>query len=75
MTSRSIRAFSDTIHICNECAQPAFKGEFGPEHFQEQWDGVHCPMFPLAGDLVTVSWDALSLGELKAKYPDTYPHL
>ncbi|MEU1673388.1 hypothetical protein ABZ752_15325 [Streptomyces roseifaciens] len=75
MASQSIRTFSDTIRICSECAQPAFVGEFGPEHFKEQWDGVYCPRFPMAGDLVAISWDAMSLSDLKEQYPDTYPHL
>jgi hypothetical protein len=69
----SIRNYSGKIYICGTCGQPAFVGEYGPQHFHEQWDGVYCPQHPMAGALLTVAWDDMSLDDVKRKYPDTYP--
>jgi hypothetical protein len=71
----SIRTYTGTIYLCKTCGQPCRQGPDGPEHFKEQWDGVFCPMFPLAGDRLEVEWDTSSLDDLKDSYPDTYPHL
>ncbi|MET7795695.1 hypothetical protein [Streptomyces decoyicus] len=72
----SIRTYDGKIYLCKTCGQPAFNGkELGLEHFMEQWDGVFCPWFPLAGDRLEVEWDEMSLGDLKESYPDTYPYL
>lgn len=69
----SIRTHEGQIFLCGSCGQPAFDGEQGAEHFLEQWDGVHCPWFPLAGSRIAIQWDAASLRDLRAQYPDTYP--
>jgi len=60
--------------VCASCGQPAYDGEYGPTHFMDQWDGVFCSWFPLAGALVTVNWHPRSLAEWKAGYPCSYPH-
>jgi len=69
----SIRDYAGEIFLCGSCAQPAFAGENGDEHFKEQWDGVYCPWFPLAGERVVIKFDPMSLDGIKALYPDTYP--
>ncbi|MFE2600139.1 hypothetical protein ACFXCZ_27230 [Streptomyces sp. NPDC059396] len=72
---KSIRSYDGTIYLCTACGQPCRDGEHGPEHFQEQWDGVYCPRFPLAAGRITVEWDAVALRDLQMKFPDTHPHL
>lgn len=74
----SIRDYDGKIYLCSNCGQPCYEGDvedYGThlQHFSEQWDGVHCPMFPLAGDPVAIEWDDLSLQTLKEQYPDTHP--
>lgn len=69
------RDFTGQVFVCSTCGQPAFEGEYGPQHFTDQWDGVFCSWFPLAGDLVAVNWHPRSLAEWKAGYPCSYPHL
>ncbi|MEV8523184.1 hypothetical protein AB0451_03350 [Streptomyces sp. NPDC052000] len=69
----SIRTHTGQVHLCASCGQPSFDGEYGPEHFSEQWDGVHCPRFPLAGDRIVIAWAGMSLETLRQQYPDTYP--
>lgn len=69
----SIRDFAGPMGVCGSCGQPCFNGEYGPEHFTEQWDGVFCHMFPLAGDMLRIEWDEASLSDVREKYPDTYP--
>lgn len=71
----SIRDHTGSVYACGTCGQPCLEGEFGPEHFTEQWDGVFCPWFPLAGQLLEVQWDDASLSDLRDKYPDTYPRV
>lgn len=72
----SIRTYSGTIYLCKSCGQPSFDNPgVAMEHFTEQWDGIFCPMFPLAGERLEVAWDPASLDDLKDSYPDTYPHL
>ena len=70
----SIREHTGTVYVCGSCGQPSFGGEYGPTHFDEQWDGVPCPWFPLAGKRLKVEWDDMALDHVRAKYPDTYPH-
>lgn len=71
----SIRTYSGEIYLCKTCGQPCFNNAgVGLEHFMEQWDGVFCPWFPLAGERLVVEWDISSLEDLKESYPDTYPH-
>jgi hypothetical protein len=31
-------------------------------------------MFPLASGKIEIKWDEDSLADVKASYPDTYPH-
>lgn len=70
----SIRTYGGKIYLCKACGQSCHKGlDVGPEHFTEQWDGIFCPWFPLAGGRLEVEWDTASLDDLKASYPDTYP--
>jgi hypothetical protein len=42
-------------------------------HFREQWDGIFCRYFPLAGPVVQMDLDGpqASRQELQAGYPDT----
>lgn len=74
MAGNSIRTFEGVIGLCSTCGQPSFAGDYGQEHFHEQWDGVFCPMFPLADAPLQVRWDKRALGSLKATSPDTYPY-
>lgn len=73
----SIRTYEGEIRVCRTCAQPAYKGltEYGESwmHFQEQWDGIYCSYFPLAGPVVEVDLDGpqASRQQLQAGYPDT----
>lgn len=72
----SIRAFTGPISICRSCGQPSFVDEeIGHQHFSEQWDGIFCPHFPLAGNRIAMDWDSMSLEQVRDEYPDTYPHL
>lgn len=74
---QSIRDYDGEVRVCAFCGQPCFFGltEVGAvwQHFREQWDGVHCPRFPLAGKVVEIEWDPSSLDDLRQRYPDTYP--
>lgn len=76
----SIRTYEGEIRICTSCGQPAYKaGVEEPDacgswcHFTEQWDGIHCDMFPLADDVIAIDWNEQSLDHVKWKYPDTFP--
>lgn len=74
---QSIREYAGPIHLCTDCGQPCYDEESeeydGPMHFSQQWDGIHCPRFPLASGRIRMKWDEESLNDLKATYPDTYP--
>lgn len=71
----SIRTYDGEIRLCGSCGQPCFDGEVGWEHFQEQWDGIHCPHHPLAADdPAVINWDRNSLEAVKRSYPDTSAH-
>lgn len=75
----SIRDYTGPIFLCTTCGQPCYEEE-EPEyglllqHFMEQWDGVHCEMFPMASGKIEIKWDEESLADVKADYPDSYPH-
>lgn len=69
----SIRDHTGPVYVCGTCGQPSFDGEYGDQHFNEQWDGVFCPWFPLAGKRLAVDWDEMSLDALRRLYPDTFP--
>ncbi|WP_329143524.1 hypothetical protein OIU91_06160 [Streptomyces sp. NBC_01456] len=72
----SIRTYDGKIYLCKTCGQPCFKSpEMGSEHFKEQWDGIFCQRYPLAGELLEMEWHPVTLATLRASYPDTYPHL
>ncbi|MFD9541219.1 hypothetical protein [Streptomyces sp. NPDC060022] len=66
----SIRNHTGPVYLCGTCGQPSFVGEHGDQHFDEQWDGVFCPWFPLAGKRLVVQWDGMSLDAVRAQYPD-----
>lgn len=74
-----IRDYDGELRVCASCGQPCYLGELeatygkGWQHFNEQWDGVFCPFFPLAGEPLAMQWDSTSLEQVKAVYPDTYP--
>lgn len=73
----SIRTYTGPVFLCSACGQPCHEGAEDPEHgsplqhFQEQWDGVHCATFPLAAKKIEVDWLPTSLDDLKARYPRT----
>ncbi|MGW5477668.1 hypothetical protein [Streptomyces sp. NPDC004008] len=73
----SIRGYKGEVRVCASCGQPCFLGatEFGEawQHFKEQWDGVFCPRFPLAGKPLVMEWDSMSRDQVLAGYPDTHP--
>lgn len=72
----SIRTYEGQIFLCSSCGQPAYdEGGDTYGHFMEQWDGIHCSWFPIANKLISIEWDDMSLDDLKAQYPDTYPSL
>ncbi|MFJ8798478.1 hypothetical protein [Streptomyces sp. NPDC102487] len=68
-----IRKYAGPVFVGSCCGQPAKNGEYGPEHFTDQWDGILCPRFPLAENLIKVNWHSRSLAEWKAGYHCTYP--
>lgn len=75
-----IRDYNGEVRVCASCGQPCYFGDleagYGQAwmHFHEQWDGVYCPFFPLAGEQpLVMQWDPESLEQVKAVYPDTYP--
>jgi hypothetical protein len=71
----SIKTYSGEITLCRSCGQPSFTDEeIGHQHFNEQWDGIFCPHFPLAGDRIHMQWDGMALEQVRDEYPDTYPH-
>ncbi|MER6350698.1 hypothetical protein ABT186_02280 [Streptomyces sp. NPDC001634] len=71
----SIRDHAGEVRICASCGQPCGLGETESgemwQHFSEQWDGVHCPRFPLASVPLIMEWDEMALKQVKAEYPDT----
>ena len=70
----SIRTYQGVIFLCAHCGQPAYASENGwDSHFREQWDGVLCPRFPMAGPRLEIKWDPSSLQSLQQCYPNTYP--
>jgi hypothetical protein len=76
----SVRAYAGTIYLCTACGQPCYDEAIEDEypalvHFKEQWDGIHCSIFPLAVDRIEVKWDALSLKEQvpPPRVPDRNP--
>lgn len=75
----SIRTYEGEIWICANCGQPAFlagtrdNGEDWWLHFTEQWRGIHCNRFPLAGTVLKMTWDYKSLLQVKERYPDLRP--
>ncbi|MEU4086464.1 hypothetical protein [Streptomyces aureus] len=70
------QTFPGRVVVCAHCGQPAyFDGEVGMAHFLNQWDGIICPRFPLAGATLTITWHPRSLADWKAGYRCTYPHL
>ncbi|MER5572391.1 hypothetical protein [Streptomyces massasporeus] len=71
-----IQTFTGRVVACSHCGQPAYyNGEVGMAHFLNQWDGVFCPRFPLAGETLTIKWHPRSLADWKAGYSCTFPHL
>jgi hypothetical protein len=74
-----IRDYEGEVRVCASCGQPCFLGELeatygqGWQHFNEQWDGVFCPWFPLAGKTLKMEWDGMSLEQVKAGYPEDWP--
>ncbi|MFB7711614.1 hypothetical protein [Streptomyces sp. NPDC056105] len=73
---KSIRGYEGEVRICASCGQPSYLGptECGSlwQHFSEQWDGVYCPRFPLAGQTFAIDWDATSWSDVRRMYPDTH---
>ncbi|MEU3665727.1 hypothetical protein [Streptomyces virginiae] len=75
MSMVSIKTYTGPVTLCSRCGQPSFTDdEIGHQHFMEQWDGIHCPRYPLAGEPITMNWNQMSLDQIKAGYPDTYPY-
>lgn len=75
----SIRTHAGPIDLCGSCGQPCYLDEeieYGPQwmHFTEQWDGVACQWFPLAGEPLDAKLDQMSVDDIHQRYPDTYPH-
>ncbi|MFD5661433.1 hypothetical protein [Streptomyces hirsutus] len=71
-----LQAFTGPVVVCAQCGQPAYyNGEVGMAHFTNQWDGIFCPRFPLAGKTLSIRWHSRSLADWKAGYVCTYPHL
>ncbi|MFD6113583.1 hypothetical protein ACFWG0_26220 [Streptomyces yangpuensis] len=71
----SIKTYTGPVTICASCGQPSYTdNQVGHQHFKEQWDGVYCPRFPLAGERIDMDWHEMSLDQVRAEYPDTYPH-
>jgi hypothetical protein len=67
--------FTGPVSVCTHCGQPAcYDREVGMRHFTNQWDGIFCPRFPLAGETLTFRWHPQSLACWKAGYVCTYPH-
>ncbi|MFE3124489.1 hypothetical protein ACFXHD_13835 [Streptomyces hydrogenans] len=73
-SSDRFRDYNGPVYVCIECAQPAFDGPYGHRHFTDQWDGVFCSWFPLAGPVVQPDLDPRSVEEWKARYFCSYPH-
>jgi hypothetical protein len=76
---KSIRDYTGQIFLCGGCGQPCYEGPAEGydgvlQHFSEQWDGVHCNMFPLAEEPNTMEWDPITLATLQEQYPDTHPN-
>jgi len=70
-----IQTFTGPVVVCSHCGQPAYyHREVGMRHFTNQWDGIFCPRFPLAGSTLTIKWHPQSLADWKAGYICTYPH-
>jgi len=71
-----MQTFTGRVVVCSHCGQPAYyNGEAGMAHFLNQWDGIFCPRFPLAGKTLTIKWHPRSLADWKAGYICTFPHL
>lgn len=73
----SIRIYTGEIRICASCGQPCHLA--GPDseaaghwmHFIEQWDGIHCDMFPLSDEALPMQWSEWSLQQVKEEYDDS----
>lgn len=68
-----------TVYLCNNCGQPATNElEYGfPDglsmHWSQQWDGVYCNNYPIAGKLIEVDWEPSLLRQIEEQYPNTNP--
>ncbi|MGW5431932.1 hypothetical protein ACWET9_32745 [Streptomyces sp. NPDC004059] len=63
------QTFTGRVTVCRHCAQPAYYDpEVGMRHVTNQWDGIICPRFPLAGETHTIQWHPRSLADWKAGY-------
>src|ERR1035441_444002 len=75
----SIRTYKGPLFICASCGQSCGNTttEMGNAigHFDEQWDGIYCQWFPLAGKPIQIEWNNESRKGVQAKYPNTYPHV
>jgi len=74
----SIRTYTGVIFLCTDCGQPACATSTADDdgsasHFDEQRGGVECSRYPLAGELIAVSWEPELLAEVKRCYPDARP--
>ena len=74
----SIRTHTGIIYLCADCGQPArtttAAGRDGTaSHFDEQHGGVECSRYPMAGELIAVTWEPELLAEIKRCYPDSRP--
>ena len=73
----SIRTYDGEIRICLSCGQaahlegPGSQAEGLWSHFREQWDGVYCDRFPLAGETAAMRWHYLALQQVKDQYPES----
>ena len=74
----SIRTHTGIVYLCTDCGQPAYSAfaahRYGPAaHFDEQQGGAVCSRYPLAGELIAVTWEPELLAEIKRCYPDARP--
>ncbi|MGW0844217.1 hypothetical protein ACWD26_29580 [Streptomyces sp. NPDC002787] len=71
-----VQTFTGRVVVCSHCGQPAYyNGDVGMAHFLNQWDGIFCPRFPLAGKTLSIKWHPRSLADWKGGYACTFPHL
>ncbi|MFF8412839.1 hypothetical protein [Streptomyces omiyaensis] len=67
--AQSLSAYQGTLHLCSSCAQPAYRSDTGPAHFSDQADGIYCPAYPAASELIQMDWNDIAFDDVSDGMP------